>query len=183
MLRAAGSCGLVLALFATGGCKHEIKWEDQKITMFEVGPFSAPIPAGWRDIHELVDKSKVPQLQATMLMAEVAETDLGFQTNIIGMWGTPVEILGADVSKCEAVAAEVMKQQKATSAGPTVESTVDGDRLCTFSSQLNDATGTYRARFHGAKILFLQCLRATKGDPIGDAGCAAVWGALKAKVE
>ena len=116
-----------------------------------------------------------------MLMAEVAETDLGFQTNIIGMWGTPVEILGADATTCDAVAANVMKQQKATSAGPTVESIVDGDRLCTFSSRLDDATGTYRARFHGDKILCLQCLRAATGDPIGDAGCAAVWGALKPK--
>lgn len=40
-------------------------------------------------------------------------------------------------------------------------------------------TRTYRVRFHAGQILFLQCLRATKGDPIGDAGCAAVWGAFK----
>gem|GEM_PF-6687843 len=68
------------------------------------------------------------------------------------------------------LAADVMKQQKATSTGPAVESTVEGDRLCTFSSRLNDATGTYRARFHGDKILFLQCLRATKGPMAGSDG-------------
>ncbi|CAN5319627.1 hypothetical protein BH11MYX1_BH11MYX1_49180 [soil metagenome] len=170
---------LCVLVVASVGCKRGIEWEDQKIKSFTVGPFSAPIPAGWRDLHELVDKSKVPQLEASMLMAETAETEVGFQANIIGMWGTPERVFGAAAAKCDEVADLVIKQQKATSLGTAVESTVDGDRMCTFSSQLGNATGTYRTRFHGDQILFLQCLRATKGDPVGDAGCAAVWGALK----
>lgn len=176
MLRTALVLGVVLAAI---GCKREIKWEDQKIKTFTVGPFTAPIPSGWRDLHELGDKSKVPQLEGSMLMVETAETEVGFQANIIGMWGTPEHILGDAAATCDEVAALVVKQQKATSLGKAVESTVEGDRLCTFSSQLNDATGTYRTRFHGDQLLFVQCLRATKGDPVGDAGCAAVWGALK----
>ena len=83
-----------------------------------------------------------------MLMAEAAETDLGFQTNVIGkwgiwgmwgMWGTPAEILVADATTCDDALASM------------------ATRSCSSS------------------------LRATKGDPNGDAGCAAVWAALKPK--
>ncbi len=162
-------------------CKREIKWEAQKIKTVEIGPFSAPMPAGWRDLRELVDKSKIPQLQATMVMPEVAETDLGFQANVISMWGTPAEIFGAPVATCKDAADLTLKQQKAKPTGTPVESTVDGEPLCTFTSELNDATGTYRARTHGDHVLFVQCLRATKGDPLGDAGCSAIWSNLKLK--
>jgi hypothetical protein len=176
MFRPVVLVGLVVVAV---GCKREIKWEAQKIKTFTVGPFTAPIPAGWRDLHELVDKSKIPQLEASMLTVETAETEVGFQANIIGMWGTPEHLLGAAAATCDEVAKLVIEQQKATSLGKAVEATVEGDRLCTFSNQINDATGTYRTRFHGDQLLFVQCLRATKGDPIGDAGCAAVWGALE----
>lgn len=52
---------LLLALFA---CSEPKKWIDVRATQLHVGSIEVDIPAGWRDINELADKSKLPPLPA-----------------------------------------------------------------------------------------------------------------------
>ena len=160
---------------------HVALWKEHKITTVEMGDFAAPIPAGWRDGGELLDQKILSGVPAgsRVVMVEKAERAEGFQANIILMW---LDAKTYAPLNCEQLADEMSKQaQLERVKEPARESKSDADRTCTWESSHEGAHGEMHVRFHGGHALFVQCLRAEKGDPIGDSGCGALWLSLKAK--
>ena len=156
-------------------------WGPHKITTVEMGDFAAPIPAGWRDGSEFLDKQIVSGVPpgARIVMVEKPERAEGFQANIILMW---LDAKTYAPLTCEQLADEMSKEAKLDRLKqPAKESTTGADRTCVWETSHEDAHGEMHVRFNKDHALFMQCLRAAKGDPIGDSGCGALWISLAAK--
>ena len=53
------SIAILVAIAALGGCKKQLKWSEKKLTTIEAGPFTIPIPAGWRDTRACFPLPKI----------------------------------------------------------------------------------------------------------------------------
>ncbi|MEO8840019.1 MAG: hypothetical protein ABI704_00520 [Kofleriaceae bacterium] len=167
---------VTFALLVFGGCSLK-RWNDQRIKTVDVGPFEAAIPAGWRDVREYVDSQTHPKppAGAHVITPEEAETSSGFQSTIMTMW---IPTGNAAGMRCAEIGDMMMRPQSATLA-TTTETTLGADRLCTWTSVMQNAATTSWFRFHGDHVLYVQCTHADEGlSRVGEVGCARFWRSL-----
>jgi len=171
---------LLVVVVMIGGCKGEeqaphIPWLPHKITEVKLGPFTVPIPAGWRDMAEVDDaqlRSAIPP-GSRMLGFEAFSGDKHL-ANIQLAW--PAE---SGVMTCGEVAAA------AKLSGMTVTTTkaihLGAIPGCRIAFRKSNVEALSVVGFAGDHRLTLTCTHDLAGDAEADKACAAVLASLGVK--
>jgi hypothetical protein len=160
---------LLLVAIAACGKGDKLQWREQKLKAITAGPYTLPIPPGWRDTSE----STMPALAKitdslgpdghVIVLEDATNTD----TNIGIMWSdlsAAAAVLSCDQFGDNMIAAGLqIDKQNITQLklGP--------DQGCVFNVRQDDTTGTMYARFHGDHFLTVQCSHVKPDKRLDDA--------------
>ena len=153
MRAARRSSWLALGLLLALGCRKN-RWLETHATELNVNGFVAPIPDGWRDLHELVVQPGVslPQGSRTLL---IERADAVGEIDVI-----PLALLAVGDSQCEHIgeAANLMGGSNGAKLEGAESATFDGDPGCLMKVTVQGLHGTLAIRSHARHTVIVRCL-------------------------
>lgn len=165
----------MVVVLLVAGCTSS-PWRSDRATEVVVGPYTVPIPAGWRNLSEARDQTVGWRGVAdgyTVLVPEryaVAGKGPVIAMNWIMATRSPNQAID-----CPGLA-KVAGKLGDVSVGHAIE--IDGDDGCIITRTEATLVTVGAMRFHGDAQFLVLCTHDKAGDPDADAACAAVFASL-----
>jgi hypothetical protein len=151
----------MVVLLAAIGCRASSRWSDTHATQLHVNGFAAPIPDGWRDLHELVEQPAVslPEGSRTLLIERigpVGEIDVIPTTPLVAIADNPCERIGE--------AGNAMGGSNGVKLDGAESATFDGDPGCLMHVTVSGLSGKLAIRSHADHAVVVRCLHGAGAD-------------------
>jgi hypothetical protein len=157
------------------GCRAT-GWRDDRATEVVVGPYTVPIPAGWRNLSEARDQTLglkgVADGYTVLVPERYAVEGKGPVIAMNWIMATRSPNQAIDCPGLAKVAGKVGD----ASEGHAIQ--IDGDDGCLIRHTDATLVTVGALRFHGDAQFLVLCTHDKAGDPDADAACASVFASL-----
>ena len=146
-----------LVCVAGMACRSD-RWIETHATELHVNGFAAPIPAGWRDLHELVEPPIIarPPGSRTLLPESGGLGEILVST-------IPAAVVTNELCAAIGAGANAAGSNNHVAVGEPQAATFDGDRGCSMTVRVQGLSGKLAIRSHERHTVMVRCVGLAEG--------------------